>query len=166
MQEMSSSAWKRRGSSVVFDKQTLGQLIEEQGIVSLREALAWMTLWPASPPNDARTVVVSGLEACLDIGTPKEAEARLQQRIKPFIEEFQRRWDQCGLVFGVGVSGNSFTVMSADEEIEFTRSDHKKVRLSYALWNGSSTLNVTRLFREGDRPGEQITVGYYVQRIS
>ena len=111
-------------------------------------------------------MVVSGLEVCLDIGTPTEAEARLRERIKPFIEGFQRHWDQCGLVFGVGVSGKSFTVVPTDEEIEFTRSDHKKVRLSYALWNGSSTLNVTRLFREGERPGEQITVGYYVQRIS
>ncbi len=166
MLEMSSSAWMRRGSGVVFDKKTLGRLIQEQGIISLREALRWMKFWPANPPNGAATVVVSGLEACLDIGSPAEAETWLQTRIKPFIEEFQRHWDQCGLVFGFGVSGKAFTVTSADEEVEFTRNDRKKLRLSYALWNGSSTLNVTRLVRDGDRPGEQVTVGYHVQRIS
>jgi hypothetical protein len=166
MQEMSSSAWERRGSSVVFDKTTLGRLIQDQAMVSLRDAMTWMNSWPATPPNGASTVIVAGLEACLDLDTPRDAELWLQNRVKPFIEEFQRHWDQCGLVFGFGVSGSAFSVTSADEEVVFTRSDNKEVHLSYALWNGSSTLNVTRLVRPGDRPGEQVTIGYYVRRIS
>jgi hypothetical protein len=163
---MSSSAWQRRGSSVVFDKVTLGELIQNQAMVSLREALGWMKSWPEASPGSAHTVIVVGLEACLDLDSPKSVETWLQTHIKPFIEEFQRHWDQCGLVFGFGVSDKAFTVTSADEEVVFTRSDHKEVRLSYALWNGSSTLNVTRLIRQGDRAGEPVTVGYHVRRIS
>ena len=38
MREMSSSSWLRRGSSIVFDRQTLGPLIGGGALVSLREA--------------------------------------------------------------------------------------------------------------------------------
>ena len=49
MQDMSSSAWNRRGSSVVFDPLPLGPLIEAGALVSMREALRWMNDWPAEP---------------------------------------------------------------------------------------------------------------------
>jgi hypothetical protein len=163
---MSSSAWLRRGSSIVFDKHSLGPLITKGFLISLREALSWMKAWPAQPPEDGQTVLVGGLETCLEVLSPEDAEEFLRNRITPFVLEFQSRWDQQGLVFGFGTTDKSFEVTASQEEVLFLRRDRKRVRLSYSLWDGSATMNVTRLVRDDRQTGKRITLGYYVPRIS
>ncbi|MCX5862614.1 MAG: hypothetical protein NTW27_10925 [Deltaproteobacteria bacterium] len=164
MRDMSSSAWLRRGSSIVFDRFTLGPLIVGGTLVSMREALRWMNAWPAEPPGNCQTVLVCGIETFLDVMEPAEAQNFLKSRVNPFVQEFQARWDQRGLVFGFGTHERSFELTASDEEVLFIRRDHQRVRLSYSLWDGSATMNVTRLIR--DEQGKSITVGYYVLRIS
>lgn len=164
MRDMSSSAWLRRGSSIVFDRFTLGSLIGWGGLVSMREALRWMNAWPAEPPGNGQTVLVCGIETFLDVMEPDDAQDFLKSRIKPFVQEFQARWDQRGLVFGFGTHERSFELTASDEEILFVRRDGERVRLSYSLWDGSATINVAHLIRE--EHGKSITVGYYVARIS
>lgn len=166
MRDMSSSAWLRRGSSIVFDKQSLGPLITDGCLVSLREALSWVKSWPEDQPDDRHTVLVGGLETCLEVLSPEDAEAFLRTRIKPFVLEFQSRWDQRGLVFGFGTSEKSFEITATHEEVLFLRRDRKQVRLSYSLWDGSATMNVTRLVRNDSQTGKKVTIGYYVPRIS
>ena len=164
MRDMSSSAWLRRGSSIVFDRFTLGPLIGEGALVSMREALRWMNAWPAEPPGNGRTVLVGGLETLLDVLDPLAAMDFLKKRLNPFVQEFQARWDQRGLVFGFGTHERSFELTASDEEVLFIRRDGERVRLSYSLWNGSATMNLARLIR--DEQGKSKTVGYYVARIS
>ncbi len=164
MRDMSSSAWLRRGSSIVFDRLTLGPLIGGGALVSLREALRWMNVWPAEPPGNGSTVLVCGIETFLDILEPAEAQSFLKNRVKPFVQEFQTRWDQRGLVFGFGTHERSFEVTTSDEEVLFIRRNGERVRLSYSLWDGSATMNVARLIR--DEQGNSMTVGYYVLRVS
>ena len=166
MREMSANSWLRRGSSIVFDKTSLGPLRSGGSMISLREALSWMRSWPSGPPGNQATVLVSGLETCVEVFSPWDAEDFLRTRIKPFVQEFQGRWDQHGLIFGFGVSEKSFVVTPSDEEVLFLRRDRKKVRLSYALWDGSSTLNVARLLRDEGQETKPITIGYHVPRIS
>ena len=164
MRDMSSSAWLRRGSSMVFERVTLSKVIGEGVLVSLREALGWMPAWPDEPLGGSQTILVGGIEAFLDVLEPAEAEEFLMTRVKPFIQEFQARWDQRGLVFGFGTHERSFEVTASNEEVLFIRRDGERVRLSHALWDGSATMNVARLVR--DDQGKTITVGYYVPRIS
>jgi len=166
MREMSSSAWLRRGSSIVFDKHSLGPLITDVCLVSLRKALSWTKAWPARPPNDGQTVLVGGLETCLEVFSPEDAEAFLRNRVKPLVLEFQSHWDQRGLVFGFGKSAKAFVVTPSDEEVLFIRQDQQRVRLSYSLWDGSATMNVTRLVRDDRETGKRVTIGYHVPRIS
>ena len=164
MRDMSSSAWLRRGSSIVFDRFTLGPLICGGVLVSMREALRWMNAWPAQPPGNSQTVLVCGIETFLDVMEPADAQNFLKSRINPFVQEFQARWDQRGLVFGFGTHERSFEVTPSDEEVLFVRRDGERVRLSYSLWDGSATMNVTRLIR-GEQ-GRMATIGYYVAHIS
>jgi len=44
--------------------------------------------------------LVCGIETFLDVMEPAEAQHFLKSRVKPFVQEFQTRWDQRGLVFG------------------------------------------------------------------
>lgn len=164
MRDMSSSAWLRRGSSIVFDRHTLGPLIGGKTLVSLREALGWMNGWPTDPPGNGQTVLVCGIETFLDVMDPAEVREFLKDRVNPFVQEFQARWDQRGLVFGFGTHERSFELTAFEEEVLFIRRDGERVRLSYSLWDGSATMNVARLIRE--EQGRSMTVGYYVARIS
>ncbi len=164
MQDMSSNTWHRRGSSIVFDRVALGPLIGEGTLVSLREALGWMSTWPDVSPENGSTVLVCGIETLLDVMQPAEAESFLKTRVKPFVQEFQGHWDQCGLVFGFGIHEKSFELTASGQEVFFIRRDGRRLRLSYSLWDGSATMNVTRLIR--DEQGTSVTIGYYVARIS
>ena len=53
MRDISSSAWHRRGSSIVYHRNLLVPLIASGAMVSLREALAWVKNWPLEPPKSS-----------------------------------------------------------------------------------------------------------------
>jgi hypothetical protein len=165
MREISGSGWKRRGSSIVFDREELGPLIAGGCMISLREALSWMKKWPSDTPGSKKTVLVSGLEAALEIVSKKDAEDFLGLRIRPFIQEFQACWDQIGLIFGFSTPVHAFRETSSDEDVVWTRRDRKKIELSRCMWNGSSTLNLARIVRQ-DAQKNNVTAGYHVPRIS
>ena len=165
MRKISSSRWKRRGSSVLFDQQALGSLLAAGCLVSLREALSWLNEWPDAPPGNGETLLVSGLEPCLELFSPSEAEEFLRLRVRPLIEEFQSYWDQRGLVFGFGKPEKSFQIRAMSEELLYIRQDRTPIRLAVALWNGGSAMNVARLVRQ-ETPSQTITIGYHVPRIS
>jgi hypothetical protein len=165
MREMSSTGWQRRGSSVIFDRDTLAPLIDNKNIISLRTALGWMQQWPDKPPFTGTACLVCGLETVIDLLEPGDAEQFLRTRIRPLIQEFQAKWDQLGLIFGFSSSLHSFHETTADEDVVWKRHDQSKIHLSRYLWNGSSTLNLARIISE-DPHKNNITVGYHVQRIS
>jgi hypothetical protein len=165
MNEMSSTRWLYQGSSVVFDKASLGPLITQNCMISLREALGWLNNWPDEPQGTGQTVLVAGLEVYLDLMDTVDAEDLLRKRIKPFILEFQSRWDQCGLVFGFSQM-EKFKTNTSDEEVLFQRKDRSQVRFSRYLWDGNATLDVWCL-KDSEATGTSVpTIGYHVRRIS
>jgi len=165
MRDMTATSWLYQGSSVVFTKATLGPLITKNNMISLRQALSWLNAWPESPDGDGKTVLVAGLEVCLDMMDVADAEKLLRQRIKPFILEFQSRWDQCGLIFGFSQM-EKFKINAADDEVMFQRKDRSQVRFSRYLWDGSSTLEIWCL-KDGEASGStKPVIGYHVRRIS
>ena len=75
MQGMTSSSWKRRGSSFVWSPELLGPLIIEGDATPLRTVLGWLeTGFPDSPPGDRQTILVGGLQTAL------EAMCRMSKR--------------------------------------------------------------------------------------
>ena len=165
MREMSATTWRRRGSSVVFDKHLLGPLIDGGCLVSLRAALGWLSEWPGQPPGDGDTVLVGGLETCLELMPPAEGEEFLRQRVKSLIQEFQSRWDQRGLVFGFGCSPKRFR-LDAYENVLFTIPGGGEVRLSAGLWNGAAQQDMYQLLVTDAGTNQQVVGGYYVRRLS
>jgi len=166
MIEIESDRWRRLGSSIVWDSAALAPLLSAGCLVSLREALSWRKAWPADPPCGSDTVLVGGLEACLDLLSRDEAEQFLRAQIKPLILDFQRRWDQRGLVFGFAASANAFIVEPLSDEVLFVRRNQSRVRLSFAMWDGSANLNLIRLVQPASNSKGRTPIGYHVQRIS
>ena len=165
MKEMTATRWLYQGSSVVFNRSMLGPLITKNHMISLREALNWQNAWPTAPVGDAQTVLVAGLEVYLDVMDVPDAEKLLRQRIKPFILEFQSRWDQCGLIFGFSQM-EKFKTNTGEDEVFFQRKDRSQVRFSRNLWDGSSTLEIWCL-KDGEATSStKPVIGYHVRRIS
>jgi hypothetical protein len=165
MREMSSSAWQRRGSSVVYSRLMLGPLIAVGCLVSLREVLSWLRKWPDEPPGNVHTVLVGGLETCLEVLPPAETEGFLQRRIRPLILEFQSRWDQRGLVFGFGCPSQRFRV-DVQENVLFSHPGGGVVRLSSGLWNGAARQDIYRLFTKDPSTNQLAPGGFHVRRLS
>ena len=165
MQEMTASTWQRRGSSIVFSNELLGPLISEAAIVSVREALGWMKSWPKSVPNNAQTVLLSGLEAVIEVMSQQDAEEFLSTKIKPFIQEFQSRWDSVGLVFGFGCGPGKFR-LGTFEDVLFKCPGGVEIRLSDSLWNGTARRDMCQIMVENKQTNRAEAGGYYVRHVS
>lgn len=166
MEAITNTVWQRKGSSVIFDQRSLGTFISAGAVISLRQALAWAANLPAHSPVPGHTIIIAGLETVIETMLPQEAEAFLSTRIRPLLFHLQNYWTDCGVVFGFTSHPKTFEETSLKEEVLFHRRDRQTVRLSEGLWDGSATVNMKRIVREGHQPGEEVTVGYYVARIS
>jgi len=166
MNTLTHTVWQRRGTSVIFDQESLGPFISGGAVVSLRQALAWARDLPSVPPVPGPTLLVSGLETVIETLEPMDAEDFLRCRIRPLLLALQNRWTDCGVVFGFTSHPRTFEETSFEEEVLYRRRDRKTVRLSEGLWDGSAAVNMKRIAREGVKPGDEVTVGYYVARIS
>jgi len=166
MDKISNDIWQRRGSSVIFDQKSLAPFITDGAVISLRQALSWTKCLPAKPPVSGRTILISGLETIIETQEPKETEVFLTHRIRPLLSRLQDHWTECGVVLGFTSHPKTFEETALEEEVLFRRRDRKKVRLSDGLWDGSAMVNMKRIVREGDQRGEEVTIGYYVARIS
>ncbi len=166
MDTITNTVWQRKGSSVIFDQKSLGPFISNGAVISLRQALSWAKGLPSVPPAPGRTILISGLETVIETMEPQAAEDFLCHRIRPLLIYLQNSWTDYGIVFGFTSHPKTFEETSLEEEVLFRRRDSKQVRLSEGLWDGSATVNMKRVLREGDRPGDEVIVGYYVARIS
>lgn len=166
MDTISTNVWQRRGSCIIFDQKSLGQFISGGAVVSLRQLLAWSKGLPANPPVSGPTILISGLETVIEIMEPQEANEFLTHRIRPIIINLQNCWTGCGIIFGFTSHPKAFEETSLEEEVIFRRRDRKAVQLSEGLWDGSATVNMKRIVREGEQKSEEVIVGYYVARIS
>lgn len=137
MEQMTSEAWKRGGSSLVWMPELLSPLIATGKAVSLREALGWTNAWPAEPPGGLPTVLIGGLQAALEVCGPQQGFDLLRKHVKPMLREAQSQWPQVGIVLGLTGPANVFRV---DEETNFVLlklPGGGEVELTRGLWNGA-----------------------------
>jgi hypothetical protein len=165
MQEMTATTWQRRGSSIIFSSELLGSLINNAAMIDIREALSWMKNWPQAVPNNAQTVLVSGLEAVIEVMSQEDAEEFLRAKMKPFIHKFQSRWDSVGLVFGFGCGPGKFR-LGTFEDLLFKCPGGVEVKLADSLWNGTARRDMCQIMVENKQTNKPEPGGYYVRRLS
>lgn len=159
-----SKMWLTRGSSVIFDKVMLGPLLTEGALIPLRQAIGWLSAWPSATPTGGRTVLVGGLETVLEVLPVRGAEDLVRRYIRPLIAEFQNRWTECGLVFGLNTEPRRLIEDPVSEMVNFKRRDDMQICLSTELWNGSAVTDMRRLVRMDRAAGQKICGGYYAPR--
>ena len=101
MNEMRDNVWQRRGVSLIWDEEALAAVAEAPEVWSVREFVRASAAWPGDlPSNEGTTLVVAGLDACLDLMTPTEAETWLENHLKQTILAFQDEYEsECSLIF-------------------------------------------------------------------
>lgn len=146
MKELTSTKWKRRGSSIVWHPGLLGDLIEKIEPVPLRTLLAWQKSgFPPSPPDGGQTVLVGGLqtvvETMMQTQTLDDVAEWLRLNILGTVRIWKTHWPNVGLVFVMDGPGGLFEFNEADELVYFGRGRDraKKVKLSGAIWNGAAS---------------------------
>jgi len=74
MKQLRDTVWQRRGISWIWDNDAFASVTGPQDVVSMREFLRMVRNWPDElPSNSGDTLVVAGLDACLDLLTPEDA---------------------------------------------------------------------------------------------
>ena len=165
MKILTNDAWRRQGSSIIFDAEELKKLLNEDAMVSLRDFLSWDKNIPEDAPVPGQTVLVCGLETLMDTLPADEAQEFLSKKIRPLIKKLGNEWTNTGIVFGFSQGAQVFRETNGlTEEVVFLRNDNSQVRISEALWDGTAALNMHRIEKKTD--GQKITAGYYVARIS
>ena len=90
MRQTVDTVWQRRGTSWLWDEEARNQVCVASEVWSLRQFLQAQGRWPDDlPSNDNQTLVVAGLDGCLDLLAPEQGEIWLGETIKSAILSFQ-----------------------------------------------------------------------------
>jgi len=162
MEDFSANSWRHKGSSLVFDRGTVSDLLEIAQIYSLRQTLSWLNNPPPTPASRS-TILISGLETLMQLLPPPKAHDFLLHRVRPLVIRLQNSWE-CGLIFGFASPPQAFTEELVSEEVLYQTSSRQTVRLSAGLWGAGGALK--RLVRGSSAQDKEETLGYHVPRLS
>jgi hypothetical protein len=170
MQEMTSSTWKRQGSSFIWHPTLLAELVRDLEPIPLRTLVRWLrTGFPENPPQEKRTVLVGGLqtvvETMMQTSSPETVSQWLRDHALASVRAWKAHWPNVGLVFVMDGPGTLFEFSEGDEIVYFGRGKDraKKVRLSQAIWNGAASgAGAYQVLVEGNRE----VGGYFVKWLS
>ena len=170
---LEDDSWTRRGISILWDADCLNQLCQPQQVVSLRRLLQLHAAgWPEAdlPLVNDTTLVVAGLESCVDALPPDEAEQWLEHVIYPVIISYQREvadgGNQAALIFWLVEHARLAYRTSDDTYYWHCSGEYKQqqIPLSHCLFNGAQH-DLRRIHVPGDKKAAQ-WVGLFHPRIS
>jgi len=118
MKTMNTDTWTRRGFNFLWDETAFARLSAPSQVMSFRAAWQLSTSWDEElPSNDGKALVVAGLDVCLDLMTPDDAEAWINEVLRPFIWKFQAEFDGEGaLVFWIPGGARRISMNPASEQ--------------------------------------------------
>ncbi len=119
MKQLLDTVWQRRGVSWIWDDEALNMIAKPGEVLSLRQLLRADCHWPDDlPSNNGRTMVVAGLDACLDLLSPDDVDAWLAADLKHVILSFQDFYQgDAALVFWLPSGQRRIHVQTASDAV-------------------------------------------------
>lgn len=157
MKQLRDSVWQRRGTSWIWDAEALTQVCAASEVWSLRQFLLAVEHWPEDlPSNNGATLVVAGLDGCLDLLAPSDAENWLSAEIKDAILSFQDFYSgEASLIFWLPSGAGRITVNSATDAVGWRcAAPHSGQQLDFGrlLWGEAREYPQEILLNDGARP--------------
>ena len=167
------NAWMQRGFSLLWGPDTLAKLVTPAQVVSIRDLFAMSEAWPDElPACNGNALVVSGLEGCLDILSPADAERWIENDLNDTILAFQEEYEgQAALVLWVPSGRSRLSMVAATEEYYWkhaTSRGGRGLHLGRLLWAGAEK-EVERLLESSGARADydgKAWVGLHHPRIS
>jgi len=121
MRQLRDSVWQRHGTSWIWDAEVLAQVSGASEVWSLRQFLLAVGYWPENlPSNNGATLVVAGLDGCLDLLAPSDAENWLGAEVKDAILSFQDFYcGEASLIFWLPSGAGRITISSATDAVRW-----------------------------------------------
>ena len=156
----------RTGTSIVWDADALYQAAQHGTTVSLRKALEWAEAMPDEPPGDVQTVVVTGLQAAIDVTGTAGMEHTLE-RVRTLVRQQSRRWPEAAIVFAVQ-DHTRFRVSPPNGSVLMRLPNGDEMDLGHTLWGGA-VRDADRLIairRDNKDRESRVEIGYWLRRVS
>lgn len=139
MKQLRDTVWQRRGISWIWDAEALSTVAKPPEIYSLRQFIRAAGHWPEElPANNGNAMVVAGLDGCLDLLSPADADTWLGAEIKDAILSFQEAYDSnAALIFWLPEGDRRIHVNAATDAVIWRCSaPHSKEQLEFGrlLW--------------------------------
>jgi hypothetical protein len=143
-------------------------------VVSIRQFFAMSHDWQEENlrSSNGNALVVAGLEGCLDLLSPQDAEKWLMQRFHPAVLSFQGAFDSgASLVFWLPTGRNRIKQNAANESYHWNCAgthSRETIELGRILWGGAEG-DATRILdtaAQNQDPDGPAWVGIYLPRLS
>jgi hypothetical protein len=137
--------WAKAGTALLWNRTILSQITQPHQVYSLRQFLLLShqspEQWPDQlPSNQGRTLVVAGLDGCLDTLTPDDAQTWLTAILKPTLFTFQD-WaeGEAGLIFWLPGGQHRIDYRPAQQTYHWQLNSPGKeaIPLVQCLWSGA-----------------------------
>jgi hypothetical protein len=163
----------RRGCSLLWSIEALTKVAEPSQVISMRQFFDMAKAWPAElPSGGGDTLVVSGMEGCLDVLDQADAEKWLERDLKDLILSFQGEYEgQAALIFWLPSGRNRISMAGSSEEYYWKHkaSDSERgLHLGRLLWSGAEN-EVERILETDDQAADydgKAWAGLHHPRIS
>jgi hypothetical protein len=172
MKTLKGDVWKRRGVSLLWEAEVLSALSRPEDVVSIRQFFAMVGNWPNDLPcNDGNTLVVAGLEGCIDLMEPGEAESWLKSELLPAVLAFQDEYGLGALVFWLPTGKSRVRMNRATEAYTWVCSaphNNQHLELGRILWAGAEA-DVSRIIDQNNvnpDPDGVAWMGLHLPRLS
>ena len=118
MRAMTTDVWTRRGISLLWDANVLAELCRPSEVFTMRQLFSVVGHWEDDlPSNRGRTLVVAGLEGCVDMLAPSAAEEWLALEVRAAMLSFQEEYSlEAALVFWLPTGRPRVSVNPASED--------------------------------------------------
>ena len=144
MRLVRDNSWSRRGVTLLWGAKALANIQGSDEIASIRRFFELARRWPDELPNGkGKSLVVAGVEGCLDTMKPDDAESWLEQDLKEAILGFQTEYEgQAGLILWIPSGRNRIRMNKASEQYLWRCGPpfaDKEIELGRILWAGAES---------------------------
>jgi hypothetical protein len=95
MRTIEGDGWKRGGLSLLWGAEALADLASPAEVASIRDFIGYASHWPQTlPSHTGRTLVVAGVEGCLDCLSPDDGRSWIEEDLRPLLLRFQEEYEQ------------------------------------------------------------------------